>query len=79
MAFKRKKGKSVRNKNVVGKVSWTGKTKSGKGKVFLSTIGSKKGVKSVKTSITPYKSWNRKTGKKTRKMLVITTTTKVVS
>jgi hypothetical protein len=52
-----------------GKVNWTGKTKSGKGRVTLKTVGKT----SVKQSSTPYKTSDGK-----RRILVITTTRKVI-
>lgn len=55
----------------VGKVYWNGKTKKGKGKgrVTLSTMGKTL----IKRSVTPYKTSEGK-----RRLLVITTTRKVI-
>ncbi len=52
-----------------GKVNWTGKTKSGKGRVTLSTAGKT----SVKTVSTPYRTRDGK-----RRILVIKTTRRVI-
>lgn len=53
----------------LGKINWTGKTKSGKGRVQLMTSGKT----NIKRSITVYKTSEGK-----RRMLVITTTRKVI-
>lgn len=62
-----------RRKNTISgrstKINWTGKTKSGKGRVTLSTVGKT----SVKQSATPYKNSQGQ-----RRILVITTTRKVI-
>jgi len=63
MAKKKTMGRTI------GKINWEGKTKSGKGRVQLSTSG----TTGIKRSITVYKT---KEGK--RRMLVITTTRKVI-
>lgn len=66
------KAKSRKKRTVsgsIGKVHWSGKTKSGKGRVQLST----KGTTSIKKTVTPYKTRDGK-----RRMLVVVRSRKVV-